>query len=84
MYGGSYIVHTWSYIGSDAHYDHFIYTHTHDKRRSFLHVRVARGVVHLAFQARPYRLLDDGLHVTAQFHDGRIEAFVVSTNTFGP
>jgi hypothetical protein len=84
MYGGSYIVHTWSYMGSDAHYDHFIYTHTDDNVRTFIHVRVARGVVHLAFETRPYRLPDDGLHVAAKVRDGKIEGFMVSTNMFGP
>src|ERR1041385_8683967 len=60
-YGGSYIIRTWSYIGTDARYDHFIYTHTDDNLRSFTHIRVARGVVHLGLESRPYRLPGDGV-----------------------
>ena len=74
-YTGSYIIRTWSYIGTNARYDHFIYTHTHDNLRSFTHVRVARGVVHLGFESRPYRLPGDGVPVVAEMQDGRVAGF---------
>ena len=83
VYGGSFIIHTWSYIGSDARYDHFIYTYTRDNLPIHTHVRVARDVVHLDFDARPYRLPNDGSHVAAEIRDGRIAGFMIDTNKFG-
>jgi hypothetical protein len=83
VYGGSFIIHTWSYIGSDTSYDHFIYTYTHDNLPRHTHIRVAKGVVRLDFEARPYRLPDDGLHVVAQMRGGKVEGFIISTNKFG-
>ena len=74
-YGGSYIIHTWSYIGTDERYDHFIYTHTHDNLRNFTRVRVARGVVHMGFESRPYRLPRDGVPVVAEMQEGRVTGF---------
>jgi hypothetical protein len=80
-YGGSFIVHPWSYAGSDASYEHFIYTHTRDNLPKHTHVRVVRGLVVLSFTPRPYRLPGDGLPVTPEYRNGKVSGFSIDTNT---
>lgn len=81
VYGGSLMMSTWSYAGSDTSYDHFDYTYTRDNLAKHIHVRVVRGMVALDFEARPYRLPGDGVPVTANRLDGRVTGFKIDTNT---
>ena len=80
LYGGSFIIHTWEYIGSDAKYDNFIYTYISDNLDVPIHVRVTKGLVVLEFSARPYRLPDAGIPVIPHYRHGRITGFSMDTN----
>ena len=80
-YGGSWLIHTWAYVGSDADYDHFVYTYTHDNVARRVQVRMASGFAVLGFEPRPYRLPEGGVPVIADYRDGRLVGFNVCTNT---
>ena len=82
VYGGSFFVQRWSYLGSDASYEHFNYSYTRDNFVNHIHVRVVRGMVTLGFEGRPYRLPDDGLPVIANYRNGWIAGFDMDTNDF--
>jgi hypothetical protein len=81
VYGGSWLIHTWLYEGSDGSYDHFVYTYTHDNFARRIPVRMATGFVVLGFEPTAYRLPDGGMPVTADYRDGRLVAFAAYTNT---
>ena len=75
VYGGSWLIHTWTYEGSDPQFDHFVYTYTHDNFARRVPVRMVRGLVTLGFQSRPFRLPDDGVPVTPDYRDDRVIGF---------
>jgi hypothetical protein len=80
VYGGSWLVHTWSYTGSDANYDHFDYTYTHDNFARRVPVRMAKSFVVLGFEPRAYQLPDGGVPVTPDYRAGRLVGFAIYTN----
>ena len=84
VYGGSWLVHTWSYTGSDVSYDRFVYTYTHDNFATHVPVRMAKGFVVLGFESKPYRLPDGGVPVTPDYRDERLVGFSPYTNTMRP
>src|ERR1043165_5691066 len=45
VYGGSFFVQRWSYLGSDASYEHFNYSYPRDNFVNHIHVRVVRGMI---------------------------------------
>jgi hypothetical protein len=81
VYGGSWLVHTWSYTGSDTSYDHFVYTYTHDNFALRVPVRMTRGFVVLGFEPRPYQLPEGGVPVVPDYRDGRLVGFATYTNS---
>jgi len=70
-YGGSYLIRTWSYLGSDSRYDHFRYSYTRGNVAHHLHVKAPSGLFVLNFARRPYRLPDDGVPLSAEYREGR-------------
>lgn len=76
LYGGSWIVRPWSYIGSDARYDHFVYTYTSGNLASRVPVRMPKGYVVLGFEPQPYGSRNWGIPVIPKYRDGRLAGFV--------